>query len=158
MVEVELERLAEQMQKNYLETSQEVEVLSQELKSLEAQEAEVAEAKVISSEALDAARDQIKKAKEMNAKANLILSKAEPMSQAETIPLEEMTAKSIHIQHSKAEKRTTLEELKSHLETVAAFKREELKPQALLKAEEERKNRLSALEAKIKPMRDNLDL
>jgi len=33
-----------------------------------------------------------------------------------------------------------------------------LKPQALLKAEEERKNRLSALEAKIKPMRDNLDL
>ena len=36
---------------------------------------------IISSEELDAARDQIKKAKEMIAKANLILSKAEPGSQ-----------------------------------------------------------------------------
>ena len=52
---------------------------------------------VISSEALDAARDQIKKVNEMIAKANLILSKAEPVSQAKAIYLEEMTAESIHI-------------------------------------------------------------
>ena len=45
---------------------------------------------------------------------------------------------------------TSLEELKSHLETMTAFNREELKPHALLKAEEERNSRLSALEAKIK--------
>ena len=43
------------MQKNYLETSQEVEALSQELKFLEAQEAEVAGAMIVSGEALDAA-------------------------------------------------------------------------------------------------------
>ena len=43
-----------------------------------------------------------------------------------------------------------MEELKSRLETMVAFNREELKPQALLKAEEERNNKLSALEAKIK--------
>ena len=85
LVEIKLERLAEQMQKNYLETSREVEALSQELKSLEAREAEVAEAMIVSSEVLNAARDQIKKAKKMIAKANLILSKAEPMSQAKTI-------------------------------------------------------------------------
>jgi len=40
---------------------------------------------------------------------------------------------------------------------MAAFNREELKPQALLKAEEKRKNWLAALEAKIKSYRDNLD-
>jgi len=85
------------MQKNYLETSQEVEALSQELKSLEAREAEVAEMMPVSSEALDDARDQIKKVKEMIEKSNIILSKAEPENQAETILLEEMTAKSIQI-------------------------------------------------------------
>ena len=104
----------------------------------------------ISSKALDFAKSHIKKAREMIGKANLLLSKAEPASQAESIRLEQMTAESIQIQHSEAGKRTTLEELKSCLETIAAFNWEELKPQALLKGEEERKNRLSALEAKIK--------
>jgi len=111
------------MQKNYLEMSQEVEAQSQELKSLEAREAEVAEAMVVFSEALYAARDQIKKVKEMIAKANLILSKAESVSQAEAIRLEEMTTESIQIHHSGVEKRTALEELKSQLETMAAFNR-----------------------------------
>jgi len=78
---------------------------------------------VVSSESLDVARDQIKKAKEMIAKANLILSKAEPVSQAKTIYLKEMTVKSIQIQHSSAEKRTALEEFKSHLETMTLFNR-----------------------------------
>jgi len=61
-----------------------------------------------------------------------------------------MAFESTQIQHSGAEKRTALEKLKSCLEIMAAFNREELKPQALLKAEEERNNRLSALETKIK--------
>ena len=60
-----------------------------------------------------------------------------------------MASESIQIKHSGAEKRTALEELKSCLETMVAFKREELKLQTLLKVEEER-NMLSALEAKIK--------
>ena len=54
----------------------------------------------VSNKALDAARDQIKKAKEMIAKANFFLSKVDPVSQAKTIRLEEMTTKSIQIQHS----------------------------------------------------------
>ena len=74
LVEIELERLVEQMKRNHLETSQGIEVVSQELKSLEAREAEVIEAMVISTEVLDAARDQIKKEKEMIAKANFLLS------------------------------------------------------------------------------------
>ena len=59
-------------------------------------------------------------------------------------------AERIQIQHSEVEKRTALEELKSRLEMMVAFNWEELKPQALQKAKEERKNRLCALEAKIK--------
>ena len=72
------------------------------------------------------------------------------MHQAKTIYLEEMTTESIQIQQSGAEKRTTLEEIKFRLEKMAAFNREELKPQAMLKPEKERNNKLSALEAKIK--------
>ena len=44
-----------------------------------------------------------------------------------------------------------LEELKSRLDTMTIeFNRDALKAQALLKTEEERKTRISALEAKIK--------
>jgi len=49
----------------------------------------------IFSEALDFAKTQIKKAREMITKANLLLSKAEPASQAETLRLKKMTAESI---------------------------------------------------------------
>ena len=57
LVEAELERLAEHTRKNYLEMSQEVEAISQELESLEAREAEAIEAMPVSSEALDFAKD-----------------------------------------------------------------------------------------------------
>ena len=60
-------------QKSYLETSQEIGTISQELKSLEAWEAKVTKAIVISTEVLDAARNQIKKAKKMIGKANFFL-------------------------------------------------------------------------------------
>ena len=69
--------------------------------------------------------DQIKKAKEIIAKANLILSKAELVSHAKTIHREKMMAESIQIQHLGAEKRTALEEFKTCLEMMAAFNREE---------------------------------
>ena len=63
----------------------------------------------------------------MIAKASLILSKAALVHQAKTIRLEEMTTESIQIQHSGVEKRITLEEIKSLLETMAAFNLEKLK-------------------------------
>ena len=49
----------------------------------------------ISSEEVDFAKSQIKKAREMIAKANLLLFKVEPASHAETVRLEEITAESI---------------------------------------------------------------
>ena len=55
LVEAELERLSEQMQRNYLETSQEVESVYQELKSLKAWETEGVYVMVDSSEVHDAA-------------------------------------------------------------------------------------------------------
>ena len=69
--------------------------MSQELKTLDAREAEVAEAMVISSKALDAVKNQIKKAEETIVRANLILAKIELVRQAETIRLDEMIAESI---------------------------------------------------------------
>ena len=50
---------------------------------------------VVSSEVLDAVKNQIKKAEEMITRANLILSKIELVYQVETICLVEMTAESI---------------------------------------------------------------
>ena len=76
---------------------------------------------MVSSEALDAAKNQIKKAEEMIARDNLILSKADPVRQAKTISLEEMIAESIQIQHSTVEKKTTLEVIKSRLEKMVVF-------------------------------------
>jgi len=98
MVEAELDCLAEQTEKNYLETFQEVAAISQEFKSLEARDAEAIEVMSISSEAFDSAKDQIKKAWEMIAKANLLLSKTEPECQAETIRLEKIKAERLQIQ------------------------------------------------------------
>ena len=109
--------------------SQEIKAVCQELKFLEAREAEVTEAMAVSSKTLDFAKCQIKKAREIIAKANFLLFKAEPESQAETIRLEEITAERIHIQQSVADKRTTLDELKYRSEMTAAFNQEELKPQ-----------------------------
>ena len=61
-----------------------------------------------------------------------------------------MTAESVQIQHSGVGKRTTLAGKKSRLEKMIAFNQKELKPQAILKAEEEERNKLFALEVKIK--------
>ena len=52
-----------------------------------------------------------------------------------------MATESVQIQRSGAEKRTTLEEVKSCLEKMASFDRKQLNPQAMLKAEEERNNK-----------------
>ena len=61
--------------------------ISGHILGVEAREAEAIEAMSVFSEALDFAKDQIKKAREMIAKANLFLSKVESECQAETIRL-----------------------------------------------------------------------
>ena len=70
---------------------------------------------VISDEVLDAANTQLKQAEEIIVRANAIISKAEPVYKAEIARLDEMIAKSIQIQLSRAEKRTALEKIKSRL-------------------------------------------
>ena len=95
----------------------------------------------------------------MIAKANLLLSKVKPEFQAETIRLEKIKAERLQIQQLEAEKRMAPENLKSRLETMTAeFNWDTLKAHALMKAEEcalmkaeeEKKIRMSAFEAKIK--------
>ena len=104
MVEAELERLLEEMKNNYLEISKEAEAISEELKILDVREAEISEAIVISSEALEGAKDHLKKAGEMIARAKTIISKVEPVHQAETICLKEKNVESVQIQHIGAKK------------------------------------------------------
>jgi len=70
----------------------------QSLKFLEAQDAKAIEAISVSGEALDSAKNQIKKVREIIAKANLLLSKAELECQAETIRLEKINTERLRIQ------------------------------------------------------------
>ena len=101
-MEAELVRLVKLTKKNYLEMAQEVEVVSQELKSIKARDSEAIEVIHISSETFDSAKDQIKKAREMIAKANPLLSKAALECKVETIRLEKIKSQRLQIQQSKA--------------------------------------------------------
>ena len=66
------------MQKDYLETSKEAEIMSQELEYLIVAELEVADAIKISNQALNAATDQIRQSEKMMARAEVLFSKIEP--------------------------------------------------------------------------------
>jgi len=76
--------------------------------SLETKETVVADAIEILTQAFTAANDQIQRAKDMIAKGNTLLSKAELVRQIKTARLEEMAARSIQIQQQEEEKRTAL--------------------------------------------------
>ena len=71
------------------------------------------------------------------------------MQRDETAKLELLTAKSIHIQRLEVENRTKLEAPRAHLDEVAIVRREELQPLAITRAEENKRNKLSALEVKL---------
>jgi len=60
-----------------------------------------------------------------------------------------MTDGSIQVQQLKEEKRSALEQVQSHLGEVAVLGREELKPQAILRAEENKRNKLSTIVVKL---------
>ena len=68
--------------KNYLEISQEADVISQELKTLDAWEVEVTKMMVISGEVLNATNTQLKQVEEIIFRANTIISRAEPVRKA----------------------------------------------------------------------------
>jgi len=70
-----------------------------------------------------------------------------------------MTARGIQVQELEAEKRSELVKAQAHMAKVAIIGMEELRPQATVKAEENKKNKLSTLETNSdRILRDELDV
>ena len=78
------------------------------------------------------------------------MSKTKQVREAETVQLEWMTARGIQVSQLEARKKLALEEVQSSLAKVIIFDREELKPQVVLRPKENKRNNLSAFEAKLK--------
>ena len=91
-VDEELEHLMAQMQKAHLEAQEVAKAVSSDLKSLETRKIEIGDAIDASNNTLLDAEDKIEKAKEMIKRANLLLSKAEPVRLEEITRLEQLRA------------------------------------------------------------------
>jgi len=78
----ELSRLSEHAKQTFAGTTRAVTVVSLELKSLEAEEITLVNAIEASNQALASANDQIENARQMIARVNILLSKAEPVRES----------------------------------------------------------------------------
>ena len=91
-VNEQLAHLAAQMHEAHLAAQEAAKAISSDLKSLEMRRVELGDAIDVSNSAFLDAEDKIKKAKEMIRKANLLLSKAEPVRLEEIARLEQLKA------------------------------------------------------------------
>ena len=91
-VDEELERLMAQMREAHFVAQEAAKVVSSDLKSLETKKIEIGDVIDASNSVLLDAEDKIEKAKEMIKRANLLLSKAEPMRLEEIARLEQLKA------------------------------------------------------------------
>ena len=92
----------------------------------------------------------------MIARANILLSKFESVRETETNQLERMTARSIQVQQLETAKRLALEQVQFCLAEVVVLGEKELKSQAVFRAEGNKINKLSTLQAKHKSYEKNL--
>ena len=90
-VDEEPERLIAQMCEAHLAPQEAAKAISSNLKSLKIRKVEIGDAIHASNSALLDAEDKIKKAKEMIKRANLLLSKAEPVRLEEIARLEQLS-------------------------------------------------------------------
>ena len=95
-------------------------------------------------------RDKIEKAKEMIRKANLLLSKAEPVRLEESARLEQLKAQSDELLRQELAQRATLVEVEARLAQTASFNEAELRSQGLVRVADDRRTRLAILEGRIK--------
>jgi len=149
-VNEQLAHLTAQMHEAHLATQEAAKVISSDLKSLEMRRVELGDAIDASNSAFLDAEDKIKKAKEMIRKANLLLSKAEPVHLEEIARLEQLKAQNDDVLQQELAQRATLVEIKARLSQTASFNEAELRSQALFRTVKERKNRLATLEERIK--------
>ena len=94
-VNEQLERLTAQMREAHLAAQEAAKAISSDLKSLETRKVEIGDAIDASNSALLDAEDKIEKAKEMIKRANLLLSKAEPV-RLETVSYTHLTLPTIY--------------------------------------------------------------
>ena len=83
-------------------------------------------------------------------KANLLLSKAEPVRIEETARLEQLKAQNDEVLRQELAQRATLVKIEARLVQTASFNETELRSQALIRAAEEKKTRMATLEERIK--------
>ena len=100
---------------SHLAAQEAAKAISSDLKSLETRKVELGDAIDASSSALLDAEDKIEKAKEMIRKANLLLSKAEPVRLEETARLEQLKAQNDEILRQELAQRATLVEVEAPL-------------------------------------------
>ena len=83
-------------------------------------------------------------------KANLLLSKAEPVRLEEIARLEQLKAHNDEVLRQELAQMATLVEIETRLAQTAGFNEAELRSQALVRAADDRKTRLAILEGWIK--------
>jgi len=138
------------MHEAHLAAQEAAKAISSDSKSLETKKVELGDAIDTSSSALLDVEDKIENAKEMIRKANLLLSKAEPVRLEETAWLEQLRAQNDELLWQELAQRATLAEVEARLAKTASFNEAELRSQALVRAADDRKTRLAILEGQIK--------
>ena len=138
------------MREAHLTAQEATKAISSDSKSLETRRVEIGDAIDASNSAILDAEDKIEKAKEMIKKANLLLSKAEPVRLEEIARQEQLKAQNDEVLQQELTQRATLVEIKARLSQTASFNEAELWSQVLIRAAEERKNRLATSEEWIK--------
>jgi len=83
-------------------------------------------------------------------RANLLLSKAEPVRLEEIARLEQLKAENDEVLQQEIAQMATLAEIEARLSQTANLNETELRSQAFVRAAEERKNKLATLEERIK--------
>jgi len=83
-------------------------------------------------------------------KANLLLSKAEPVRLEEIARLEQLKAENDEVLQQELAQRANLAEIEARLSQTASSNEAELRSQAFIRVAKERKNRLAILEERIK--------
>ena len=117
---------------------------------METRKIEIRDAINASNSTLLDAEDKIERAKKMIKKANLLLSKAEPVRLEEITRLEQLKAQNDEVLQSELAQKATLAETEARLSQTVNFNEAELRSQAFIRAAEEKMSRLATLEERIK--------
>ena len=120
-VNEQLEHLVAQIREAHIAAQEAAKAISSDLKSLETRKVELGDAIDASSSALLDAEDKIKKAKEMIRKANLLLSKTEPVRLEEIAWLEQLKAQNDEVLQRELAQRATLVEIEARLAQTVSF-------------------------------------